>query len=86
MEIYIKHIIFSTKSECHENSLLILNSVLKILNKICLRGKTYRKLSFLTDFRGMKNAIGEMRRIGFPTQPSLNQQLFQEPTLINSSS
>ncbi len=40
--------------------------------------KTYRKLSFLTHFRGMKNAIGEMRGIGFPTQPSLNQQLFQE--------
>ncbi len=32
----------------------------------------YRKISFLTDFRGMKNAIGEMRGWGHPHQPKLN--------------
>lgn len=35
--------------------------------------KGYRKFSFLTDWRGIKNAIGEMRGKGFPKQPRLNR-------------
>jgi hypothetical protein len=33
----------------------------------------YRRVSFLSDIEGMKNAIGEMRGMFFPPQPSLNQ-------------
>lgn len=33
----------------------------------------YRRLSFLSDIEGMKNAIGEMRGMFFPRQPVLNQ-------------
>jgi len=33
----------------------------------------YRKCSFITDIRGIKNAIGEMRGWGFPRQPRLNK-------------
>ncbi|MDO9263258.1 MAG: epoxyqueuosine reductase [Desulfosalsimonadaceae bacterium] len=32
----------------------------------------YRRVSFLSDVEGMKNAIGEMRGMFFPEQPSLN--------------
>jgi hypothetical protein len=32
----------------------------------------YRKFSFLTDVRGIKNAIGEMRGWGYPKQPKFN--------------
>jgi epoxyqueuosine reductase len=34
----------------------------------------YRRFSFLTDIEGMKNALGEMRGLFFPDQPSLNTQ------------
>jgi hypothetical protein len=34
--------------------------------------KGYRKLSFITDIRGIKNAIGEMKGKGHPHQPKLN--------------
>ena len=33
----------------------------------------YRRVSFLSDIEGMKNAIGEMRGMFFPQQPPLNQ-------------
>ena len=33
----------------------------------------YRRVSFLSDIEGMKNAIGEMRGMFFPPQPALNQ-------------
>ncbi len=33
----------------------------------------YRRLSFLTDIGGMKNALGEMRGLFFPPQPVLNR-------------
>jgi len=33
----------------------------------------YRRVSFLSDIEGMKNAIGEMRGMFFPLQPALNQ-------------
>jgi hypothetical protein len=33
----------------------------------------YRRISFLSDIEGMKNAIGEMRGMFFPKQPVLNQ-------------
>jgi len=33
----------------------------------------YRKFSFLSDWRGIKNALGEMRGIGHPQQPKLNK-------------
>ncbi len=33
----------------------------------------YRKCSFITDIRGIKSAIGEMRGWGFPRQPKLNK-------------
>ena len=32
----------------------------------------YRRVSFLSDIEGMKNAIGEMRGMFFPSQPALN--------------
>ncbi|MDD5224813.1 MAG: epoxyqueuosine reductase [bacterium] len=32
----------------------------------------YRRFSFLSDWRGIKNALGEMRGIGHPRQPKLN--------------
>ncbi|MEI6608568.1 MAG: epoxyqueuosine reductase [Deltaproteobacteria bacterium] len=32
----------------------------------------YRRVSFLSDIEGMKNAIGEMRGMFFPKQPALN--------------
>ncbi len=35
--------------------------------------KSYRKLSFITDIRGIKNAIGEMKGKGHPKQPQLNK-------------
>jgi len=44
----------------------------------------YRKFSFLTDFRGMKNAIGEMRGWGHPHQPEFNagyQRMPDDPVL-----
>jgi len=44
----------------------------------------YRKFSFLTDFRGMKNAIGEMRGWGHPRQPKFTagyQRLPDDPVL-----
>ena len=33
---------------------------------------SYRKLSFITDIRGIKNAVGEMKGKGHPKQPRLN--------------
>jgi epoxyqueuosine reductase QueG len=33
----------------------------------------YRRFSWLSDWRGIKSAIGEMRGIGFPPQPRLNK-------------
>lgn len=33
----------------------------------------YRKLSFITDIRGIKSAIGELRGVGYPKQPKLNK-------------
>jgi len=36
-------------------------------------GKGYRRLSFITDTRGIKSAIGEMRGLGHPQQPALNK-------------
>jgi len=33
----------------------------------------YRRFSFITDFRGIKSAIGEMRGFGYPKQPELNK-------------
>ncbi len=35
----------------------------------------YRRLSFLSDIEGMKNAIGEMRGMFFPGQPELNSNV-----------
>ncbi len=34
---------------------------------------SYRKLSFITDVRGIKSAIGEMKGKGHPKQPALNK-------------
>jgi epoxyqueuosine reductase len=34
---------------------------------------SYRRLSFITDVRGIKNAIGEMKGRGHPKQPELNK-------------
>jgi len=47
----------------------------------------YRKFSFLTDFRGIKNAIGEMRGWGHPPQPKLNigYQRSQTDPVLNES-
>lgn len=45
---------------------------------------SYRKFSFLTDFRGIKNAIGEMRGWCHPHQPKFNagyQRLPNDPVL-----
>jgi epoxyqueuosine reductase QueG len=33
----------------------------------------YRRLSYLTDIRGIKSAIGELRGLGYPKQPRLNK-------------
>lgn len=33
----------------------------------------YRRFSCLSDIEGMKNAIGEMRGLFFPSQPSLDR-------------
>ena len=33
----------------------------------------YRRFSFLSDWRGIKNTLGEMRGIGHPRQPKLNK-------------
>jgi epoxyqueuosine reductase QueG len=38
-----------------------------------MKRKGYRKLSFITDWHGIKSAIGEMRGMGFPKQPLLNK-------------
>ena len=40
---------------------------------------SYRKYSFLTDIRGIKNAIGEMRGWGHPNQPKLNTNYKRSP-------
>jgi len=37
----------------------------------------YRRLSFLTDIRGIKSALGEMRGMGHPPQPRLNKSHIQ---------
>lgn len=42
------------------------------------RRKTYRKLSYITDFRGIKSAIGELKGWGFPKQPKLNKSKIKE--------
>ena len=34
----------------------------------------YRRFPYLSDFAGMKSAIGEMRGLGFPKQPPLNKR------------
>lgn len=34
----------------------------------------YRRFSYLSDWRGIKSAIGELRGIGYPPQPQLNKQ------------
>ncbi len=52
----------------------------------------YRKFSYVTDFRGIKNAIGEMRGWGHPHQPKLNSgyhrlhddPVFNEEWFINT--
>ncbi len=36
----------------------------------------YRRFSFLSDVRGMKNALGEMRGLFMPEQPVLNRDAF----------
>ncbi|MCU0615069.1 MAG: epoxyqueuosine reductase [Desulfobacterales bacterium] len=44
----------------------------------------YRKVSFITDFRGIKNAIGELRGWGHPPQPKFNagyQRTLDDPVL-----
>ncbi len=41
--------------------------------------KSYRRLSFLTDIRGIKNAVGEMKGKGHPKQPQLNTQYIPAP-------
>lgn len=33
----------------------------------------YRRFSYITDFRGIKSAIGELRGLGYPKQPRLNK-------------
>lgn len=45
----------------------------------------YRRVSFLSDIEGMKNAIGEMRGMFFPKQPALNNDtcLRDPDTLLN---
>jgi len=41
--------------------------------------KGYRRLSFITDVRGIKNAIGEMKGKGHPKQPQLNAHYVPAP-------
>jgi epoxyqueuosine reductase len=44
-------------------------------------GKTsYRRLSFITDIRGIKNAVGEMKGKGHPRQPKLNKDYVPQPS------
>ncbi len=38
----------------------------------------YRRFSFLSDIRGMKNALGEMRGLFLPEQPVLNRDALSE--------
>jgi len=38
----------------------------------------YRKFSWLTDLRGIKSAIGELRGLGYPKQPKLNKAVANE--------
>jgi len=40
---------------------------------------SYRRLSFITDIRGIKNAVGEMKGKGHPLQPKLNAQYVPDP-------
>ncbi|MFH1885606.1 MAG: epoxyqueuosine reductase [Pseudomonadota bacterium] len=42
-----------------------------IRNKILYDRRGYRRLSLLTDLRGMKSSLGEMRGLFFPAQPRL---------------
>jgi len=41
--------------------------------------KGYKKLSLITDIRGIKNAIGEMRGKGHPHQPKFNARYLPAP-------
>jgi hypothetical protein len=45
----------------------------------------YRRLSFLTDIEGMKNALGEMRGLFFPDQPVLDTQARPPSPLPNAA-
>ncbi|MCX5997905.1 MAG: epoxyqueuosine reductase [Chloroflexi bacterium] len=40
---------------------------------------SYRKLSFITDIRGIKNAVGEMKGKGHPRQPKFNAEYVPAP-------
>jgi len=44
------------------------------MNKRRSMKERYRRFSFLSDIGGMKNALGEMRGLFFPKQPTLNQK------------
>jgi len=52
----------------------------------------YRRFSYISDFRGIKSAIGEMRGFGYPKQPILNKDyspqdddpVFNEEWFINT--
>lgn len=44
-----------------------------LLNRLLYDDRGYRRLSLLTDIRGMKSAIGEMRGLFFPPQPALKK-------------
>jgi epoxyqueuosine reductase len=44
------------------------------MNKRRRMKERYRYFSFLSDIEGMINALGEMRGLFFPKQPSLNQK------------
>jgi len=43
-----------------------------MMNQLIKR-KRYRRFSYLTDIRGIKSAIGELRGFGYPKQPKLNK-------------
>ena len=47
----------------------------KLVKKILTDRQGYRRLSVLTDWRGIKSSIGEMRGLFFPPQPRLEKDL-----------
>ncbi|MEW5735317.1 MAG: epoxyqueuosine reductase [Thermodesulfobacteriota bacterium] len=54
-----------------------------LLNKLLFNSRGYRRLSLLTDIRGMKSSIGEMRGLFFPPQPKLNKGAAMDTSRLN---